>query len=152
MSGRAGSQEGGLRRTPTWRTKCRILGSGRPLRFEHSGACGGLSPTDLCPISSRDFSWKQRTTQGTQGLYWFGPPLWCNTLLQCVVWWIASGADDEQYKGRTTSRGMFLWWCCPFWRGRFEMPYTMVASPIYRQRPWASSQILSGKGANNWPF
>ena len=19
----------------------------------------------------------------TQGLYWFGPPLWCNTLLQC---------------------------------------------------------------------
>ena len=27
-----------------------------------------------------------------------------------------------------------------------------VASPIYRQRPWASSQILSGKGANNWPF
>ena len=27
-----------------------------------------------------------------------------------------------------------------------------VASPIYRRRPWASSQILSGKGANNWPF
>ena len=27
-----------------------------------------------------------------------------------------------------------------------------VASPIYRQRPWASPQILSGKGANNWPF
>src|SRR3954468_3399279 len=27
-----------------------------------------------------------------------------------------------------------------------------VASPIYRQRPWASSQILSGKGANNWPI
>src|SRR3954464_4158081 len=24
-------------------------------------------------------------TQETQGLYWFGPPLWCNTLLQCVV-------------------------------------------------------------------
>ena len=24
-----------------------------------------------------------------------------------------------------------------------------VASPIYRRRPWASSQILSGKGANN---
>ena len=27
-----------------------------------------------------------------------------------------------------------------------------VASPIYRRRPWASSQILSGKGANNWPI
>ena len=25
----------------------------------------------------------ERTTQETQGLYWFGPPLWCNTLLQC---------------------------------------------------------------------
>ena len=29
---------------------------------------------------------------------------------------------------------------------------TVVASPIYRGRPWASSQIMSGKGANNWPF
>lgn len=27
-----------------------------------------------------------------------------------------------------------------------------VDSPIYSQRHWASSQILSGKGANNWPF
>ena len=27
-----------------------------------------------------------------------------------------------------------------------------AASPIYRRRPWASSQILSGNGANNWPF
>ena len=41
----------------------------------------------------------ERTAQETQGLYWFGPPLWCNTLLQCLVWWIASWADDdEQYK------------------------------------------------------
>src|SRR4051812_41906725 len=31
-------------------------------------------------------------------------------------------------------------------------PTLGVASPIYRQRPWASSQILSGKGANNWPI
>ena len=84
-------------------TDCRILGSDRPLGFEHWGARGDLSPTNLRPISSRDLSWKQRTTQGTKGLYWFGPLLWCNTLLQCVVWWIASGADDEQYKGRTAS-------------------------------------------------
>ena len=26
--------------------------------------------------------------------------MWCNTLLQCVVWWITSGADDEQYRGK----------------------------------------------------
>ena len=100
-----------FRRTPTWRAKCQISGFGRPLRFEHRGARGDLSPTDLRPISLRDLSWKQQTTQGTRGLYWFGPPLWCNTLLQCVVWWIASGADDEQYKGRTTSRQVFLSWC-----------------------------------------
>ena len=42
--------------TPTWRAKCRISGSGRPLRFEHWGARGDLSPTDLRPISSRDLN------------------------------------------------------------------------------------------------
>ena len=31
-------------------------------------------------------------------------------------------------------------------------PALRVDSPIYRARPWASSQMLSGKGANNWPF
>ena len=30
-----------LRRTPTWRAKCRISGSGRPLRFELWGAREG---------------------------------------------------------------------------------------------------------------
>ena len=52
---------------------------------------------------------KERTTQETQGLYWFGPALWCNTLLQCVVWWIASWADDdEQYKEEQPREGLFL--------------------------------------------
>ena len=51
----------------------------------------------------------ERTTRGTQGLYWFGPPLWCNTLLQCVAWWIASWADDdEQYKEEQPREGLFL--------------------------------------------
>ena len=44
-----------------------------------------------------------------QGLYWFGPPLWCNTLLQCVAWWIASWADDdEQYKEEQPRKGLLL--------------------------------------------
>src|SRR3954471_1898493 len=34
----------------------------------------------------------------------------------------------------------------------FDASTLVVASPIYRQRPWASSQILSGKGANIWPI
>ena len=51
----------------------------------------------------------ERTTQETQGLYWFGPPLWCNTLLQCVVWWITSWANgDEQYKEEQPREGLFL--------------------------------------------
>ena len=51
----------------------------------------------------------ERITRETQGLYWFGPPLWCNTLLQCVVRWIAPWADDdEQYKGEQPREGLFL--------------------------------------------
>ena len=51
----------------------------------------------------------ERTTQETPGLYRFGPPLWCNTLLQCVVWWIASWADDdEQYKEEQPRESLFL--------------------------------------------
>ena len=51
----------------------------------------------------------KRTAQETQDLYWFGPLLWCNTLLQCVVWWIASWADDdEQYKEEQPREGLFL--------------------------------------------
>ena len=51
----------------------------------------------------------ERTTQETQDLYWFGPPLQCNTLLEWVVWWIASWADDdEQYKEEQPREGLFL--------------------------------------------
>ena len=32
------SVEEELRRTPTWRAKCQMWGSGKPLRFEHLGA------------------------------------------------------------------------------------------------------------------
>ena len=56
----------------------------------------------------------RRTTQETPGLYWFRLPLWCNTLLQCVAWWIASWDDDEPYKEEQPREGLFLWWCCPF--------------------------------------
>ena len=51
----------------------------------------------------------ERITQETQGLYWFGPPLWCNTLLQCVVGGLPHGADDdEQYKEEQPREGLFL--------------------------------------------
>ena len=51
----------------------------------------------------------KRTAQETQGLYWFGPPLWCNTLLQCVIGGLPPGADDdEQYKEEQPREGLFL--------------------------------------------
>ena len=37
-----------LRRTPTWRAKCRISGSGRPSRFEHWGARGDHTSSLPC--------------------------------------------------------------------------------------------------------
>ena len=68
-----------------------------------------LPSTYLHPSASlRSKLWKEQHTE-TQGLYWFGPPLWCNTLLQFVVWWIASWADDdEQYKEEQPREGLFL--------------------------------------------
>ena len=38
------------RRTPTWRAKCRISGSGRPLRFEHWGARGDFASYLPAPL------------------------------------------------------------------------------------------------------
>ena len=37
---------------------------------------------DLVEVAVAD-ELDELTTQKTQDLYWFGPPLWCNTLLQC---------------------------------------------------------------------
>ena len=44
---------GRTRCTPTWRAKCRMLGSGRPLRFELWGAHEDLPSTNPCPIAMR---------------------------------------------------------------------------------------------------
>ena len=57
--------------------------------------------------------------------------MWCNTLLQCVAWWIASGADDEQYRGQNgLTRGVLelVWYVL---LGPDPLP-SMVASPTYR--------------------
>ena len=70
-----------------------------------------------------------------------------------MVWWIASGADDEQYKRKNSLVRDVLVVVLSLWKGWFQISlYIVVASPINIERPWSSSQILSGKGANNWPF
>ena len=64
---------------------CRMWGSGKPLRFKHWGA-REVSPfyrsTLYLAMISRTNSTNSQHRK-TRGLYWFGPPLWCNTLLQC---------------------------------------------------------------------
>ena len=76
----------------------------------------------------------ERTTQETQGLYWFGPPLWCNTLLQCVVWWIASWADDdEQYKEEQPREGLFLAGAMNCWEefSRLSLSLFLIETPLF---------------------
>ena len=65
--------------------------------------------------------------------------MWCNTLLQCVVWWIASGDHDEHYRGKNgLARGVLvlgeLVWLGMNWISLSldQLPPTVVASPIYR--------------------
>ena len=56
-----GTVEDEFRRTPTWRAKCRISGSGRPLRFEHWGARGDFASYYLHPYASlRSKLWKEQ--------------------------------------------------------------------------------------------
>ena len=77
----------------------------------------------------------ERTTQETQGLYWFGPPLWCNTLLQCVVWWIASWADDdEQYKKEQPREGLLLAGAMNCWE-EFSHPSLSLSDPFILFEP-----------------
>ena len=99
----------------------------------------------------------ERTTQETQGLYWFGPPLWCNTLLQCVVRWIASWADDEeQYKEEQPREGLFLAGAMNCWEEFSHLSLSLslvlsfiLRSPLFPSNPlalWVAGPIYRGPG------
>ena len=76
----------------------------KPSRFEHWGARGDFLPTDLRPSSLRSRGRTRRThNTKTQDLYWFGPPLWCNTLLQCGGGGLPLGLMMNSTRGRTAS-------------------------------------------------
>ena len=106
----------------------------------------------------------ERTAQETQGLCWFGPPLWCNTLLQCVVWWIASWADDdEQYKEEQPREGLFLAGAMNCWEEFSHLSLShslslslftisLLVEPLEGIKPnrplatWVAGPIYSGPG------
>ena len=114
-------------------------------------------PTYLHPSAMLGSKTKERTTQETQGLYWFGPPLWCNTLLQCVVWWIASWADDdEQYKEEQPREGLFLAGAMNCWEefshlslSLSMLPTSLSSLPFLFSNPfalWEVGPIYRGPG------
>ena len=94
-----------LRRTPTLRTKCRITGSGKTLKIRTLGcARSSFPPTDPLPSSLRSRGRTRRTSNTkTQDLYWFGPPLCCNTLLHCGGRGLHLGLMMNNTRGRTAS-------------------------------------------------
>ena len=89
----------------------------------------------------------ERTAQETQGLYWFGPPLWCNTLLQFVVWWIASWADDdEQYKEEQPREGLLLAGAMNCWEELSHPSLSLFSIAIRYFLPCGWLVLFIGKG------
>ena len=85
-----------------------------------------------------------------QGLYWFGPPLWCNTLLQCVVWWIASWADDdEQYKEEQPREGLFLAGAMNCWE-EFSHPSLSLSDCLSPIQPPIEPLLLTPPNPFSW--
>ena len=77
-----------LQRTPTWRAKCRILGSGKPLRFEHWGAHEDLSLPSSLSQRSQGLARRSQGTRDTR--VYTGSGHRCGVIpYSSVVWWIA---------------------------------------------------------------
>ena len=85
--------------------------------------------------------------------------LWCNTLLQCVVWWIASWADDdEQYKEEQPREILFLAGAMNCWEGLSHLALSLYLifsifpnlwPALFPQPPfalWVAGPIYSGPG------
>ena len=65
----------------------------------------------------------------TQDLHWFGPPLWCNTLLQCGGGGLPLGADDdEQYKEEQPREGLLLAGAMNYWEEFSHLSLSLYAS------------------------
>ena len=93
--------------------------------------------------------------------------MWCNTLLQCVVWWIASWAtDDEQYKEEQPREGLFLAGAMNCWE-EFNHPSLSLSllnslsdflslsdfdlSSFFFSLPWGWLVLFIGKGPGPLP-
>ena len=150
--------EGGFRCTPSWRAKCRISGSGRPSRFELWGARGDHTP--CLPMSRRLARSKLHEEQHKGHEIYTGSGHHCGVIPYSIVWCggLPLGLMMNNTRKNCLARGgaLMVVLAKVLLSGRspdqLDASTLGVASPIYRRRPSASFQILSGKGANNWPF
>ena len=73
-----------FRRTPTWRAKCRISGSGRPLRFKHWGARGDFASYLPAPLAS--LRSKLREERHKRRMFYTGSGHRCGVIPYSSVW------------------------------------------------------------------
>ena len=126
---------------------CQISGSGKTLKVRTLGCARSSLPTDLRPSSLRSRGRTRRTRNTERHEIYTGSGHRCGVIPYSSVWWIASWADDEQYKGKNSLLRLRRSCACRPCVGEDSMP--LLWWLVYLYRPWSSSQILSRKGANN---
>ena len=134
------------RRTPTWRAKCLISGSGRPLRFEHWVRAEISPPTYL--HSSALLGSELRKEQHKRRKVYTGSGHHCGVIPYSSVW---CGRLPQGLMMNNTREEQPREGCSCSSVDELSPPHGGWLV-LYIESPWSSSQILSGKGANNWPF
>ena len=140
MATERGSMGEKLRRTPTWRAKCWISGSSKTLKVQTLGcARSSFPPTDLRPSSLRSRGRTRSTHNTERHEIYTGSGHRCGVILYSSVWqWIATWADDEQYKGKNSILRLRCSCvgrtCVCVWirSAQAQLPSTVVARSIYR--------------------
>ena len=86
------------------RARCRITGSGKTLKVRTLGcAQSSFPPTDPRPSSLRPHRRTRRTCNTERHEIYTGSGHRCGVIpYSGVWWWIASWANDEQYKGKNS--------------------------------------------------
>ena len=81
----------------------------KPLRFEHWGAREDLPPIDPHPNLAKISRTNSTKSEHKGHKIYTGSGHRCGVIpYSSVVWWIASWADDEQYKEEQPREGLFL--------------------------------------------
>ena len=131
---------------------CRISCSGRPFRFELWGARGDLA--FYCLRLAASLGSKKSKEQHKRHRVYIGSGHHCGVIPYSSVWCgglplglMMNNTREEQPREGCSCGGDASW------EGLDPDPFLLWWLALFIERgPWPSSQILSGKGANNWPF